>query len=359
MRRGSVLVIVAACVLLAACGGSTGEPAADGQALEDVVAAVDGLTGEARAEKLLELAEVEGMALDLYTSMSPALLEPVVDAFEDAYDVDVAVYRANSSTVLQRLVEESEAGFQGSDVVETSGLEMVNLAEADVLERYDSPAREGLVAEALEELWTATRFNTFVVTWNTDLVAPGEQPTSWEDLADPRWKDDVAIEAGDVDWYKTLWEHWVDEGMSPEEADALWEQIAANALVIDGHTVLAQLLAAGEFAVGVNYFHTNELAAAEGAPVTSEPLVEPTIGRANGVGLVRGAKHPATALLFVDWILSDGQTVLDENESDPARADIALPQGLVVDLDSLAVDQEEWTERYDELLRLGTEVEGS
>jgi iron(III) transport system substrate-binding protein len=362
MRR--LLPIIVACVALAACGGST-EPAApaeapaEGQALADVLAALDGLSGNARTEKLLELVEAEGATLNLYTSMSPALLEPVVEAFEDTYEVDLAVYRANSETVLQRLVEEADAGFHGADVVETSGLEMFNLSDAGIVVPYDSPARAGLIEEAIEDRWTASRINTFVVTWNTDLVPDGEQPTSWEELADPRWKGNVAIEAGDIDWYKTLWEHWVDEGMSPEEADTLFEQIAANALVVRGHTVLAQLLAAGEFAVGVNYYHTNELAAAEGAPVTAEPLAKPTIGRANGVGVIEGVPHPAAAILFVDWILADGQVVLDENETDPVRADIALPLGLVVDLESLATEQQEWTDRYDRLLQLGEEAGGS
>ena len=369
MRPGRFLPIIVVCLALAACGGSTDEsapegaasevPAPAGQALADVVAALDGLSGEARTERLLELVEAEGSTLNLYTSMSPALLEPVVEAFEDTYDVDAAVYRANSGTVLQRLVEESKAGFRGADVVETSGLEMINLADAGVLVPYESPARAGLVDEALEDLWTASRFNTFVITWNTDLVPQGEQPTSWEELADPRWKGNLAIEAGDVDWYKTLWEYWVGSGKEPEEADRLFEQIAGNALVIRGHTVLGQLLAAGEFAVGVNYFHTNELAAVEGAPVTADPLVEPTIGRANGVGLIEGVTHPATAILFIDWILSDGQIVLDENETDPVREDIALPLGLAVDLESLAAEQEEWSERYDRLLQLGAEAEGS
>jgi iron(III) transport system substrate-binding protein len=292
--------------------------------------------------------------------MSPSVVTPVIEAFEDAFGIDVALYRATSETVLARLTQEADAGFHGADVVESSGLEMVNLASEGILVPYDSPSLADVVPEALADGYTASRFNTFVVSWNTDLVPAGEEPKSWEELADPKWKGRLAIEASDVDWYKTLWEYWVANGKSEAEADALFEGIAANSLVIEGHTVMAELMAAGEVDVGVNYLHIVENVAAEGAPLAWQPAVQPVFPRANGVGLVRGAEHPAAALLFYDWLLSEGQEVLQAVNTTPVRKDLAGAAGLEqvpVDLESLAADQQGWSDRYDELLRLGQVVE--
>jgi iron(III) transport system substrate-binding protein len=363
MRRTAVILAAVTAVLLAAaCGGSPSDEQ-QGASLDDVLAAVDGLSGEQRVAGLLELIEAEGGDLNLYTSMSPSVVDPVVSAFEDAYDLNLAVYRADSEAVLQRLLEEAKAGFHGADAVESSGLELVVLGQEQLVTPYDSPAEAGLVEGVGHERWTTDRFNTFVVSWNTDLVPAGEVPGSWEELADPRWNGKLAIEAGDVDWYKTLWEYWVDgQGKSEEETDALFEAIARNALVVKGHTVMGELMAAGEFSVGVNYLHIVENLAADGAPLAWEPAVEPVFTRANGVGLVEGATHPAAAVLFADWLLGDGQEVLADVSVDPVRTDLVAGGNLErvpVDLESLGAEQAEWTDRYERLLILGQTAEGS
>jgi iron(III) transport system substrate-binding protein len=361
-------VAVVALATVAACSGSDDggsdaaapPAAAAGQSgFEETLAALEGLSGDERRAKLVELVEAEG-GLSFYTSMSPSVVAPIVEAFEDAFGVDVALYRATSETVLARLIEEAKADFHGADVVESSGLEMVNLAAEGILVPYESPAIEDVVPQALADGYTASRFNTFVVSWNTDLVPAGEEPKSWEELADPKWKGRIAIEASDVDWYKTLWEYWVASGKSEEEADRLFEGIAANALFVKGHTVLAEFMAAGEFDVGVNYLHIVENVAAEGAPLAWQPPVQPVFPRANGVGLVRGAEHPAAAMLFYDWLLAEGQEVLLEVNTTPVRKDLggtAELEQVTVDLPGLAAEQETWTERWDGLLRLGQVVE--
>jgi iron(III) transport system substrate-binding protein len=348
----------------AACGGSgdnSSEEAASpapverASGYEETLAALEGLSGDERRAKLVELVEAEG-GLSFYTSMSPSVVDEVVSAFEDEFGIDVALYRATSEVVLARLMEEAAADFHGADVVESSGLEMVNLVAEGVLVPYESPSAVEVVPEALADGYTASRFNTFVVSWNTDLVAPGEEPKSWEELADPKWKGRLAVDGSDVDWFKTLWEHWVDQGMSEEEADRLAEAMAANFVVVNGHTVLGELMAAGEFDIGVNYLHIVENLAAEGAPLAWQPAVEPVFPRANGVGLVKGAQHPASAMLFYDWLLAEGQEVLRDVNTTPVRADLGGTGDLeqvAVDLASLAAEQETWTERWDSLVRLG------
>jgi iron(III) transport system substrate-binding protein len=358
LRLLACIPLIVLALAIAACGGSSDDD--DGPTFDSVLTQVEGLTGQAREQKLLELAEAEDADLSFYTSMSSNVEEEVVGAFEDEYDLGVAVYRASSGTVLQRLLEEASAGFHGADVVESSGLEMLNLEREGVLVPYDSPLADGLVSGTRNEGWTTDRFNTFVVSWNTDLVKPEDAPTSWEDLADPKWKGQLGLEAGDVDWYKTLWEYWVEvEGKSPEEADRLFEGMARNALFVPGHTVMGQLQAAGEFALAVNYLHTNLNLIADGAPLAWKPPAEPIIPRANGIGLVKDAEHPALALLFTDWLLSKGQVVLGELNVDPTRKDLAAGPGIEevkVNLPSLADEQEKWTEQFDRLATLGKEV---
>jgi hypothetical protein len=66
-------------------------------------------------------------------------------------------------------------------------------------------------------------------------------------------------------------------------------------------------------------------------------------------------------VLFYDWLLSDAQELMGELGYEPARRDLTPGPTIdrrVIDVATLAPVQEEWTERYDRLLRLGKEIEG-
>jgi iron(III) transport system substrate-binding protein len=352
--RPIVVGVALLVLLLTACGGSDDEPQSRG--FEAVFADIQGLTGKAREQKLLQLVEAEGGELSFYTSIPS--FETVQEAFEEAYDVDLAVYRASASTVAQRLREEADAGFHGADVVDANGYEIAGLAREGLFVPYQSEYRAKLVEAAKQDGWTASRFATFVVSWNTKLVDDGEQPRSWEDLADPRWDGKIALELDDVEWYKTLRDHWVEQGKTEEEADRLFAGMADDALVIKGHDALSQLTAAGEFHVAASsYRHVVEDLRKKDAPLAWQPAVEPTIVLASGMGLIDGAQHPAAAILFADWLLGDGQQVIEEVGYSPAQQGPADARQLPVDIADLLDNREEWIDRYERVLQRARKVE--
>jgi iron(III) transport system substrate-binding protein len=363
MRLLGVTVVVAAAAVAVGCGSSpTAEPTkkSSSTGFEKVLGQVNGLGPKERLDKLATLSEQEGGKLSLYTSLTSDVEDAVASAFEDAYKVDVSVYRSDSETVLKRLSEENRAKFRGADVVETNGPELFNLNREGVLVDYKSAALPTLVEGSDFDGWTATRFNKFVVSWNTKLIKKGDQPKSWEDLADPRFDGKLALELGDVEWYKTLFEWFRKQGKSEDETQKLFEDMARGGSIIKGHTVMGELMAAGEVQVEAsNYSYLVQQLQDKDAPVAWKPAVEPIISRPNGAGLVSGARHPATALLFLEWLLGDGQKVLAEERLDPARKDLATAKGaeeIRVDLPGLIAKQDEWIERYDRLARLGEAV---
>ena len=87
------------------------------------------------------------------------------------------------------------------------------------------------------DAWTATRFNLFAPSWNTDQVSGDLIPTSWEDLADPKYDGQLSMELGDYDWYMALTEYWLEQGKSQEEIDKLFADMVDGAKVVKGHTV--------------------------------------------------------------------------------------------------------------------------
>jgi iron(III) transport system substrate-binding protein len=372
MRIGATRTLVVAVGLaltLAGCGGSptaTNSPdkgsggTAQTSSAEKLYAEVGGLSGKERRDKLVPLAEKEGQ-LDLYTSMTSDVADAVIEAFSDAFKVDVNLYRAGSETVLQRVLQEQKANFRGNDIVETNATELFALATEGHLAEYKG-ARRDLVPEAGRfEGWTATRFNLFTPSWNTKLVKKGEQPKSWEELADPKWDGKLSMEVGDSDWYLTLYKFWQSEGKSTQEIDKLFADMANGAKIVKGHTVQGELMSAGQFAVTAsNYSYLVQRVKDDGAPVDYVPFVEPVIARPNGFGLMKTAKHPAAAMLFADWLLEEGQEVLVKEGLTPS-----IPQGkdplagvkvIPVDVKALIEEGDKWSKKYDQVVSGGEVV---
>lgn len=376
MRHNIILRSVAAtaaALLLAACGSS---PTASGggpgggndtakQAAakaQEVYDRVNGLTGEERRKTLQELAEKEGK-LSIYTSNTD--MDKLVKAFEDTYKVEVSVYRGNSESVLQRVLQEQKANYLGNDFVDTNAGELNVLNSEGMLYPYKGELRDKVRKEGQAEGWTASRFNVFVVGWNTKKVKPGQEPKSFEELADPKWKGQVSMEVGDVDWFAGLYKHYLDQGKSEAEVKDLFTKIAANSKIAKGHTTQGELLSAGQFAVTVSsYSHTIDKAADKGAPVSWRPAsgspVQPILIRPNGFALMKNAKNPAAAMLFADWELTEGQKILEEAfriGSIPTGKDpLAGLNVVAVPEQELLKDPKKWDTLYSDIVQAGQEV---
>jgi iron(III) transport system substrate-binding protein len=354
LAAGATLALSACGGNPTASGGSGGDSASGPTDAEKLYEEVMALSGSERRDKLVELATEEGQ-LNLYTSMTSDVADAVSEAFSDQFDIDVNLYRANGETVSQRVLQEQDAGYAGNDVVETDGIELAKLEEEGVMSAYEGERRD-LVPEAGQfDTWTATRFNVFTPSWNTDAVSADEAPKSWEDLADPKWDGQLAMELGDIDWYLTLKEYWLEQGKSEDEVAQLFADMADGAKAVKGHTVQAELMAAGQYEVTAsNYSYIVQKAKDSGAPVDYLPFVEPAIARPNGVGLMKTAANPAAALLFTDWLLEEGQQVLTDEGLSAAIVEGDNPLNGVelipVDIAGVIENSADLTKEYEDLL---------
>ncbi|HET8614281.1 MAG TPA: extracellular solute-binding protein [Actinomycetales bacterium] len=341
-------------------GGDASSAASGGTAAEKVYAELNGMSSGAR-DAAIAGAKKEG-SLTLYTSMNEDVSAAVAKAFTDQFGIKVNVFRASSETVLQRALQEGKANQTAADAIETNFSEMEALVHEKQLADYQGPALKDLPDIAQFEGWNADRYNVFLPAWNTDIIKPGDEPQSWEDLADPKYKGRMQIEVGDSDWFENLTKYWLEHGKTQDEVDALWKGIAANAAVAKGHATMIHLLAAGQTGIdGMNYTFESLLVQKEGAPVAfkgadgTTPI--PAFPRPNGVSLVKAAPHPNAAWLFNDWLLSvDGQKVLVAQDQTPVTkvpGDTSLDGVTLVpfDVKGLSENAKEWATKYDQLLR--------
>ena len=323
MRDGRIRFLLVAAFLL--CSGLPALAQAGGSTVAEIAA----YTGPDRADRLSAGAKREG-TLTLYTSARVDDMALLSAAFEKKYGVKVRVWRASSENVLQRGVTEARGGRFDADAFESDAGAMEALHRENLLQKLPVPSAADLYpAAALPHgEWTGTRINLFAAAYNTRLVKPDERPKSYDDLADPKWKGRLGIEAADTDWFGT-----VVEQLGEERGLKLFRTIVANngISVRKGHTLLSNLVVSGEVPLAVtSYSFTDEQLKKGGAPI-EWIAIPPAVARFEGVGVARKAPHPNAAILFFEFLLTEGQKILGSREIITAgRSERPLPAGLSV-----------------------------
>ena len=302
--------------------------------------------------KVVEAAKKEGEVV-VYTSLISEDLASLSSAFEKKYGVKVKGWRAGSEKVLQRALTEARANRHEADVIETNGPELESLYREKILQPLKSQHLKDLMPEAVRPHghWVGTRINMFVQTYNTQLVKKEELPKTYADLANPRWKGRIGIEAEDEDWFAMAVKQ-----QGEETGLKTFREIAKNGFSVrKGHTLLAGLVASGEVPFALTtYSHGAEKMKQKGAPVDWY-AIEPAIGRANGVAITKTPAHPNAAALFVDFILSlEGQKILEHGGYVPANLKAGSPaQKLPLKFVDPAVVLDEdakWKKLWDEIV---------
>lgn len=343
--------VFALALVAAACGSSA--PSETGGVTVAELAAYD---GPDRIERLIAGAKQEG-ELTLYTSAQTADLGPVVEAYEKKYGVRATIWRAGSEAVLNRAVQEARAGRHTVDVIETNGPEMESLSREQILQAIRSPHHADLIEPAIRPHgeWTGSRLNVFVQAYNTKMVKKEDLPKTWEDLAHPRWKGKLGIEAEDSDWLAGIY-----GTLGQERGDQVFRQIVStNGMSVrKGHTLLTQLVVSGEVPLALTvYNYKAEQFRREGAPIDWFSIGN-AIARPNGVGVAKSAPHPHAAVLYYDFELSpEGQAIIAQREFVPTSRKVDTPLNKLpmtfVDARVSIDEYDKWKDLYYDLFGAG------
>jgi iron(III) transport system substrate-binding protein len=345
MRR-IVVTCLAACVLAALSA-----PAALAQPGD--IAALATYMGPDREQRLIVGAKREG-ELMLYSSMQHDSVAPLQKAFEEKYGVKMRIWRGAGTDILRRVTTEARGNRYDFDVSESDGFALEALHREALLQEVRSPYQADLIPVALRPhaQWVGTRVNIHVAVYNTSRVKKEMLPKSYDDLLNPSFKGMLGIEADDYDWFGSV------VGLLGEERGlALFREIVAkNGLSVrKGHTHLTNLSAAGEVPIGLTVYMQNvEVAKRNGAPVEWLTL-PPTVARANGVAMARRAPHPHAALLFYDFMISDGQRIMLQRDFVPTSRKVGSVLDRIslnfLDPDIVTDNGEKWQRLYNEIIR--------
>lgn len=274
----------------------------------------------------LEKAKAE-REVTLYGSTNASVMQKVIQSFEKKYPfLKVNYARTRGDKVMQRITTEQRAGRYLADVVNVKGSFIYWLKTQGVFERYESPERKYVrdLHKDKDALYTGVYTNFEFIGYNKKLVSAAELPKSPKDLLNPKWKGKMALDSRDYEWYISQIHLLGGE----EKAREYMKQLARQDIQIrDGHGLLAQLLAAGEFPLQLTL--RDELAEdliKSGAPidwVAFEPVIP---NAASGVGIAKNPPHPNAARLFIDFVLSrEGQEAYQREGRTATRTDLESP----------------------------------
>ena len=278
---------------------------------------------ELRAQEaaLVQAARAEGGVV-FYSSSSVTEMKPLVDAFAIKYPfIKTDFYRSAGETLQNRILTEDRAGGSRFDVLQANPPEFEDLVRRRIIGRYESPERKAYssINKDREGYWTNLHSSYYVLGYNPKMVPAGSVPRNWQDLLEQRWNGNFAMDPEDYRWYGTMLEYF-GEDAGKKLMRGLAKQ---NPIFRKGHSLITELLAAGDFPIALVYAHRVEAMKKKGAPIEWISTTKPIVAEMRIVGISAKTKRPNSAKLFLDFMLSrEGQQILRSFGRVVARHDL-------------------------------------
>jgi iron(III) transport system substrate-binding protein len=263
--------------------------------------------------------EAEGKVM-FYAAFNANDSKTLTDGFKQLYPkIEAVFYRATDAQLMERILTENRAGQHLWDVVMTTSFYGHNLKKRGLLATYDSAERK-YYRDGYKDpqaTWTSIYTNYAAFGYNNRSVPKSSVPKSHADLLLPEWKGNIGIDSRAYEWFGTM-----VKAMGDEKGMAYMRELAKQVQLRNGRTLLAQLVAAGEFKGGLSaYSQTFEQLKPAGAPVDWVYL-NPVFANIHPVGLSAKAPHPNAGKLFIDFVLSKkGQELVRGMNRIPDRID--------------------------------------
>jgi iron(III) transport system substrate-binding protein len=306
--------------------------------------------GADRHERLVEAAKKEG-ELTVY-HVYPAL-PAVMAAFTKKYGIKVKSWRSGSEAVLQRIIAETRGNRFDADIIQNNAPEAEAAYRENMLQEVWSPYFKDLIAGAVpaHHAWVGFTVDVFTAAYNTTSLKKDELPRSYQDLLNPRWKGRLGIEADDHAWFGALLTE-----LGEEQGLKLFNQIVATNGISarKGHSAVANLVASGDIPLALTvYSWIPEQLKKKGAPIDNW-VIQPLLAQPSTIAITRRAPNPASALLFYDFMLGEGQKLLADASFVPTSRQVPNPLGPVtlkmIDPVQVLVHQDTWLKTFDETI---------
>jgi iron(III) transport system substrate-binding protein len=317
----------------------------------------------ARPRSVLDMELVEEAKkekkLVFYTTMDlPQTIEVVRDFAQKYPFLGLELHPLEADTLVKRIQDEARSGISAWDVLLGGGGSFQSLVEANLVVSYHSAQREA-ISDALNDsagYWSGYYINPYVLGYNTNSVKEDEIPKSYDELLEPRWKDNrIAIDSTAHGLLRGLAAAWGEDkavGYLKRLADQQPVMARASITAVDSlHTGNVSMVIAR---APVIQGYKKKL----GSPI-DWIFLAPVVAQIDAVMLSAQSRSPNAARLFVDFVLSkEGQSVLAGVQQIPVRRDMEPQSKPVVQGHPWFVERPDKHESFRKTVRLFREIFG-
>jgi iron(III) transport system substrate-binding protein len=328
-----------------------------------IAAALVVLAGPAFAQEAVDVAKAkaEGKVV-WYTSTPIQQGQKIVELFQKEHGIKVEMFRSGGSAVLRRFQQEMDAGRIAADVLTTSDpAASAQLARKGVFVAFKPKGFDKLPEAAKDKdgYYLAQRLNMMTIYLRTDKVPPQDEPKTWNDLTDPKYKGKMVM----TDPSFTSLQVSVVGMMSKERGWGFYEKLRQNdVMIVQGNQQSSDMIKRGErvIAVGALDSYAAEERAA-GHPIKTLYPSDGVFVIPSPTAVVKGGPNPNAAKLFAEFMLTEPvQKVFPADGGFAARSDVAPPAGspalssikiLPVDYDYIEKETPRIKRRFNEIFQ--------
>jgi iron(III) transport system substrate-binding protein len=299
-------------------------------------------------------------AFTLYSGRDEALIQPLIDQFEEQSGISVEVRYGNTAELGALLLEEGDATPAQVFLAQDAGA-LGALANADLFTTLPAATTDVVPAgfTSTDDTWVGVTGRARVISYDSEALSAADVPASVDAFTDPAWAGRFGIAPTNASFQAFVTAYRVLNG--EEAADEWVAAIAAtDPVIFDNNRAILAAVNDGVIEAGLlNHYYWFAMAAETGEENMRAQLSYPEAGDAGsivnvtGAGLLAGAAEDADALEFIEYLVgADAQQYfVDETYEYPLRAGIDAPTGLpeleslinpdldLADLDTLADTQ--------------------
>lgn len=290
----------------------------------------------------------------IYHDFDAVAIEPIVDAFEEHHlgetgeQVEIETYHQPGGEMRVTLELEANSGGVRPDLVMIAHSELYALQEEFGL--FAGLDIEGADDEAIPEQLrdpigggyaVTNSVQPYLIAYNTSKVEEADVPSSWADLLDERWNNQLGM--GDPEStsgaHLPLW--FLVEKLGTEVGPPFgWEYYeklgALNPTTASSHDAIMEYVNAGELSAGILGLATVTNAIESGQPVDAVVPEEGLPAFVHSSAITTETEHRELADAFLAWVVSaEGQeAIYSAYPALPSRTDVdasELPFDLAIE----------------------------
>ena len=281
--------------------------------------------------------------LNIYSARQESLIKPLLDQFTESTDIKVNLVTGKGDALLTRL--QNEGMNSPADLLLTVDAgRLYRAQQADVLRNIDSSELNSLVPSHLrssDDQWVGLSVRARVIVYAKDRVN-GNQLSSYEALADPRWKNKICVRSSSNIYNQSMVAGMIaSQGIEKTEAwlKGLVSNFARTPAGGDRDQIKA--VAAGQCDVAiVNSYYLGRMLTSKDdkqrSAATKVALFWPnqddrgTHINISGAAITKSAKNPISARRLLAFLANDESQrwYAEKNNEFPVRDNVSVSEVL-------------------------------